>query len=211
MNGGGASEGQAGLHHGRALARLPLDRGPHPDAHHTERAHDDRRHALPRASVLVYFEYRNELLSSTGSARRLRRRLGPRHPRRRARARGRQDDAVRRVPRLDDRPRRRGAMLGAIALVFHRDEPSPWRSPSPLPASPARSSSATRARGRRRSGCAATSASAPAPSASWSSPPGSCSRRGRLLLVGRSPSSRDGLDHGAPAHPARPQAAAERV
>ena len=50
----------------------------------------------------------NEILFYWLGRDRVRRRLGARHPRRRARPGGREDDAVRRVPRLDDRPGERG-------------------------------------------------------------------------------------------------------
>ena len=60
------------------------------------------------ASIVVLFENRHELTFYWLGAVCLRRRLGARHPRRRARPRGRQDDPVRRLPRLDDRPGRRG-------------------------------------------------------------------------------------------------------
>ena len=73
------------------------------------------------ASVLVLFENRNEMLFYWLGGGRLRRRLGPRHPRRRARPRRRQDDAVRRLPRLDDRPRQRGLHARARSrYVFAR-------------------------------------------------------------------------------------------
>ena len=59
-------------------------------------------------AVVVYFEYRGRVPLLLARRRAVRRRLGPRHPRRRARAHQRQGDALRRLPRLDDRPDRRG-------------------------------------------------------------------------------------------------------
>ena len=71
------------------------------------------------ASILVFFEYRSELLFFWLGARLLRRRVPVRHPRRRPREGGREVDALRRVHGLDDRPgRARRFMLGAIALVL---------------------------------------------------------------------------------------------
>ncbi len=73
------------------------------------------------AALIVPFENRNELLFYWLGAGDLRRRLGPRHPRRCARARRREVDGVRRLSRLDDRPVGEGAMLAAIALIFARN------------------------------------------------------------------------------------------
>jgi len=56
------------------------------------------------AAVLVPFENLGELLFYWLGAGILRRRLDPRHPRRRARACRRKIDGLRRLPRLDDRP-----------------------------------------------------------------------------------------------------------
>ena len=72
--------------------------------------------------MLVYFEYRNESLLLARRAR-LRRRLDPRHPRRRTRAGGRQADAVRRLPRLDARPRRRGVHARRDRARLHARRP----------------------------------------------------------------------------------------
>ena len=59
-------------------------------------------------AVLVGFEERNEKLFFWLGGVAVRRRLGRGHPRRRARARREQGDGLRRVPRLDLRPARRG-------------------------------------------------------------------------------------------------------
>ena len=118
------------------------------------------------ASVLVLFESHNEMLFFWLGAARVRRRLDPRHPRRRARPRRRQVDALRRVPRLDHRPRRRGLHARRDRLRLRARRPRRLRR-------------RRRRRGRRlvprlvhprpRRGARparATSASAPAPSAS---------------------------------------------
>ena len=83
----------------------------------------------------------------------LRRRLAARHPRRRARPRRRQVDALRRLHRLDDRPRQRGVHARRDRLRLRARQPTTSSSSSPSPRSPARSSSPTPAPAPRRSGC----------------------------------------------------------
>ena len=78
----------------------------------------------------------------------------------------RQGHAVRRVPRLDDRPRRARASCSARSRSSSRATATRWRSRRRSPRSPAPSSSRTRAPAPRRSASRATSASARAPSAS---------------------------------------------
>ena len=149
----------------RGLASRSVDR-PHPHPGHPERPDGERRRALRRrvdARALRGPERDPLLLARRG---RLRRRLAARHPRRRARTRGRQDDAVRRVPRLDHRPRQR-------RLHADRDRLHPRDAASPR-VRRGRDGGGRRLvprlvharEGRGRSACAATSASARAPSAS---------------------------------------------
>ena len=118
------------------------------------------------AAVLVYFEYRNELLFFWLGAVVFVDRLDPRHPRRRARPRRRQGDAVRRVPRLDDSTGSARASCSARSRSSSRARATTVALAFASPRSPARSSSATRGPRPRRSASRATSASAAAPSAS---------------------------------------------
>ena len=157
---------QARLYVGSAQARVALGHRPHPHPGHAERPDGERRRALRRGvgARALRGPERDPLLLAR--RRRLRRRVAARHPRRRARPRGRQDDAVRRVPRLDDRPRQRGLhadrdrVRSRDATTARCSSRSQWRR------SQVRSSSRTHAPRPKRSACAATSASARAPSAS---------------------------------------------
>ena len=88
----------------RRAAANSVDRA-RADACVAQRAHGHGRIALLRwPRWLVYFEYRDEILLLLARRGALHRRVDPRHPRRRARPAEQQGDAVRRVPRLDDRP-----------------------------------------------------------------------------------------------------------
>ena len=82
-------QGQGGLHDRRPHAREPLGHGSRAHARHAERAHRRRRHALSRRRGARPVREPEQAPLLLARRRRLRRRLDPRHPRRRARARRR--------------------------------------------------------------------------------------------------------------------------
>ena len=161
-----ARPGQAGVHAGGPADPAALDEGRREDEADARHADDGRRDALPRRRRAR--RLRGAQPEALLLARRhpLHRRLGGRHPRRRARPGGEQGHRLRRLPRLDLRPSRRGGdARGDRARVRargqrHRPRRRLRGGDRLVPRL------ATRARRRRRSGSAATSASARASSAS---------------------------------------------
>ena len=139
------------LHGRRTAARVALDDGPRADARDAVDADGRGRLALRGRVGARLLRVPERVALLLGRRARLRARLDPGHPRRRPRARGREGDAVRRVPRLDDRPDRRGVHArrdrAGLRPRRQRDRARASRSRR----WPARSSSATRARRPRRS------------------------------------------------------------
>ena len=116
-----ARPGQAGVHAGGPADPAALDEGRREDEADARHADDGRRDALPRRRGAR--RLRGAQPEALLLARRhpVHRRLGGRHPRRGARAGGEQGDRLRRVPRLDLRPARRGGDARSDRAVFARE------------------------------------------------------------------------------------------